>query len=157
MSFLAQERIDEWKRIIKAENLTKKLEGSRARFLLLRSGFNPLLKKQESAFFLVSYSVRVPRVRRYKWCYLKWVLHNARIGGRRYKGYMPYLVNFRGAQQVLSLSMRDEYAREFVTIDKKEEPLTLRQVANLRRKGEIFPYVIMSAEKELWVTYTSKR
>ena len=149
----SSEEIAEWKEIIARERLVKKLEG---KFIIVRSGRNPSTFVEESKFYLCSYQVRIPRSRKYKWVYLKWVTFKARIGKKRYFGKQPFVIDFLGAQQCLQLSLRCPLAKEFVTIDKAEVPIGARKAENLLNSGKVYPFILHSTGKELWVLHSSR-
>lgn len=149
---ISSAEIAEWKGIIEREKLVKKLEG---KFIIVRSGKSATYV-EETKFFLCSYKVRIPRTRKYRWVYLKWVEYKARIGKKRYFGRQAYVVNFLGAQQVLNLSLRCPLAKEFITIDKAEVPIGARKAENLLNSGKVYPFILHSTGKELWVLHSSR-
>jgi hypothetical protein len=133
MSPLLEHSESEVKMIVERDGLVKRLHG---KFILRKSATNTQTLEPIFAYYEMSYSVRIPKVKEFKYCFLKWVKHNARIGKLKYVGKMAYLVNFEGVHQPISSLNHD-----FIKISKAQKRISTETALKMLKSGQVFPYV----------------
>ena len=139
-------KIPEWvKERVKIEGWSKKIEGI---LIEKRVALEPVENVNIVKYYKRKYSLRVPRIPRYRLVYLK--LENFRYNYSHtakmwlVNGLIPNVVNFvSGSNMLLWLSMRHPLMSDFsFKISKKATPITDKQVEKLVREGRAYPYAI---------------
>lgn len=145
---MAKIKFPEWlqDRIVK-EKWAKKLEGV---LVEQRIALNPITHRNEVKYFKRTYSLKIPKISRYRFWFMNYQLFKYGYNGEtkqwRHIGLVPNLVNFgipAKPNMLLWLSLRHPLMVDLdFKISKKETPLTNEKAFKLLKSGKAYPYAM---------------
>lgn len=132
---------------IAKENWAKKVEGI---IVERRTALDVLTNRNVTKYFKRSYSLKIPRIRKYKFWFLNMQLFRYNYNGMtktwQHVGLIPNVINFgisNMPNMLLWLSMRHPLMSEFeLTISKEVQPLSDKEALKLLKSGKCYPYAL---------------